>query len=282
MAIQTRWQPLAGIAPRGPRYTGGRIPEPGQLIACWDRQPYRVIEVDDVAPANWTEKTTAAWERAGSPDPTTWNGRERRALAEPARDANPNGKDRVGIRLCPWSMYPEQWWPLDDPYPVCVDCGLLWPCPCYDRNREAEAGNAELDRLTKILPGCCWACGEPVTGRHHSILFDGENLLLPGGGPVVFHTSKSRKAHRGTCRGLAIEYESRWVAAGPGRAVRLTCPGRLWRHFDWSECSQGDRCTGVDSDHADFQHCTTGVLAADGSPVRPATSCGAQGCRGGA
>jgi hypothetical protein len=282
-----------------PGNTAGLIPEVGALIGVIStRTPWRVFRVDDVHQANWTDQTRAVWERAGSPPWETWAGRERNVGVEPPRNPSPSGKDRRGLRLCPW-WSGEQWLPLTDPYPTCVDCGLLWPCPCDDRNREADAAMAEVERLARIMPGCCWACNEPVTGRHHSIVFDGENLLLPGAGPAVFHTSYSRKAASGpsgaqTCRGEAEKYEERWVLAQAGRAVRLRCSGVEWRHYEGvRECSEGDACPGDRASHRTYEHCTTRCLGAGrtfyhgadlGEPeaheTRPASNCGGKGCRG--
>jgi hypothetical protein len=261
------------------------IPHPGELIAWRDRRAYRVTAVEERAQANWHDHTTAAWEHAGRPDPDTWPGRERAVRMRPADQ--PTARPR-GYGLYPWASTP-QWWPLREQYPVCCDCRLIWPCPCDDNTTAAQAAMQEVDRLGSILPGCCWACAEPVTGRHHSVVFDGENLLLPGADPAVFHTSHSRKANRGTCRGQAEEYEQQWVAAGPGRTVRLRCPGRLYRHIGSSECTAGDDCPAVDASHAGYGHCTTALWTsrptADGreTPVeeqRPLTNCGTRGCRG--
>jgi hypothetical protein len=178
---------------------------------------------------------------------------------------------------------------------VCVDCRLLWPCPCDDRNKTTAAAMAEVDRLAAVLPGCCWACGEPVTARHRSIKFDGDNLLLPGGGTVAFHTSHSRKATRGqgdrTCRSEAEKYEERWVAAQPGRRVRLRCEGVEFRHYgDVAECTEGDRCPGSWATHRSHAHCTTQVFQSSrhlvpGCPVhpdeiRPLLNCDGKACRG--
>lgn len=147
----------------------------------------------------------------------------------------------------------------------------------------------EFGRLAAILPGCCWACGEPIVGRQRGIEFEGENLLMPGAGPAVFHTSHSRKAsrvgYRATCRGEAEKYEERWVAAQPGRKVRLTCPGMLFRHFGYVECTRLADCPGEEATHADHMHCTTAHYTgwtADGGAVQatPLTSCGERGCRG--
>lgn len=280
---------------REPRNTAGLIPEIGQLIAVVStRQAWRVDRVDDIHQANWSDTTSKAWEKAGHPDPETWDGRERAIGVMPARSPQPNGKDRRGIRLSPW-WHGEQWVPLTDPYPACIECGLLWPCPCDDENKAAAQAMAEFERLGGILPGCCWACNEPITGRHSSIVFDGDNLLLPGAGPAAFHTSHSRKAARGpsgnqTCRGEAEKYEQRWVFAGEARTARLRCPGTSYRHYSYAECSEGDVCPGPAASHSEFAHCTTQVFAngfhfapaPDISPNerRPPTYCGGKGCRG--
>jgi hypothetical protein len=263
--------------------TWGQIPDVGQIIGWRSREAWRVLEVTDRSRSQWDEQTVAAWEKAGSPDPETWAGRERMLLAEPARHPAPNGKDRRGLLLFAWARH-VQWWPLSDPYPTCTDCGLLWTCPCYDRNKAAEAAMKELERLGGVLPGCCWACSEPITAAHKSIVFDGENLALPGAAPAVFHTAASRKSHRGTCRSEAIDYERLWVAAQPGRPVRLVCPGVLFRHLSDSECTTGDACPGVDANHSQHAYCTTGVFDSIGGEVtadyRPARNCGTKGCRG--
>ncbi|WP_407566841.1 hypothetical protein [Polymorphospora sp. A560] len=143
---------------------------------------------------------------------------------------------------------------------------------------------AEVDRLAAVLPGCCWACGEPIAGRQRSIEFVGENLLLPGASPAVFHTAHSRKAVRPdmpkTCREQAEDYETHWVAAEPGRTRRLTCAGRMFRHFTFSECTAGADCPGEDAFHQERSYCTTTRYTATGRDVRPATNCGERMCRG--
>lgn len=277
------WQPSI-TADGGYRRKSTEMPHPGQVIAYYDRKAWRVIEVGDVAQPNWSKQTVRAWEKAGRPDPVTWPERERRVFAEPARNPLPSGKDRRGLGIYPWA-WNVHWWPLQDPYPVCVDCGLLWPCPCDDRNEAAAAAMAELDRLGAVLPGCCWGCGEPVTSRQHSIEFIGENLLMPGAGPALFHISHSRKAARGpsgnqTCRGDAEKYEQQWVAADRTRKARLTCPGATFRHFGYSECTTLADCPGENATHADFSHCTTAHYTIEGVQAVPLTSCGERGCRG--
>ncbi|GIM88871.1 hypothetical protein [Paractinoplanes toevensis] len=258
-----------------------KIPHVGELVAWRDRKAWRVTAVFERDQANWDDQTTKVWEREGMPDPATWPGRERAVRLQSATDP----KDREPHRaIYPWASN-DQWWPLREQYPVCNDCGLIWPCPCDERNDEAVAAMKEFNRLAGIMPGCCWACGDPVTGRHHSIVFAGENLLMPGAGPAVFHTSHSRKAKRGTCRGQAEDYERQWVLAEPGRRVRLRCSGVLYRHLSASECTTGERCVGVEATHPDHAHCTTRSYASwtNGQAVenpRPLTNCGTRGCRG--
>lgn len=287
------WKPVGAIAPY--HSTAGEIPEVGQIIG-WvsTRKAWRVIQVAGRHQANWDPATQQAWERAGRPDPEMWPNRERSLIVEPPRNPSPDGKDRRGARLFPW-WHGQQWFALTDPYPVCVDCGLLWPCPCDDRNHEAAKAMAELERLGGILPGCCWGCGEPVTSRQHSIEFDGENLLMPGAAPALFHTSHSRKAARGssgnqTCRGEAEKYEDQWLAGDPRRTARLRCPGLLFRHFGFSECTTGPACPGEDASHHEFTHCTSQTFRwgrnyrpdpeIDPEEIRPVTNCGSRGCRG--
>ncbi len=260
-----------------------KVPHVGELIAWADRKAYRVVAVEEREQANWHEQTMQAWEEAGSPDPYTWEGRERAVRLRPANE--PAAKAR-GYGLYPWATN-DRWWPLREQYPVCCDCGLIWPCPCDEQTTEARAAMKEFNRLAEIMPGCCWACGEPVTGRHHSIVFDGDNLLMPGAGPAVFHTSHSRKAKRGTCRGQAEDYEEQWVAADPDRrSVRLRCSGMLYRHMADSECTRSEACPGVDASHRNYAHCTTASYSGwtpDGGAVeqpRPLSNCGTRGCRG--
>jgi hypothetical protein len=287
------WRP-AGDS-NNPAHTGGVIPEVGAVIAILQtRDAWRVLEIDEVHQANWADQTLAAWRRVGSPPWETWDGRERRIWVEPARNAGP--KDRRGLRLAPW-WFGEQWRPLSDPYPTCIACDRLWPCACHDQNREAAAGLAEFERVAAIAPGCCWACGEPVTGRQKAVAFDGDNLLLPGGPTVVFHIANHRRPTGGwtTCLERAEEYEVRWVAAAPGRVARLRCPGVQFQHRTKAlECSAGTACVGPRARHAEWQYCTTQVLpngsACSGSEryplpfrndeIRPPTNCGAPVCRG--
>jgi hypothetical protein len=277
------WEPPGAL--REPHDTARMLPEVGRLIVCIaTREPWRVIGIDEIHQANWAEETTKVWEQEGRPEWEAWAGREVGLRVEPPYNPSPSGKDRRGLRLSPWWNRP-QWLYLSDPFPACVRCGLLWPCPCDDQNKSTDQAMGEFERLAAILPGCCWACGNPVVGRQHRIEFDGENLLMPGAQPALFHTSGSSKTatYGKSCRSRAVEYERLWLQADPRRQARLTCPGTLYWHFGYHECTTGDLCPGESANHEQYVHCVTlsqTLVAGAVVTFEPLTNCGNRGCRG--
>lgn len=98
--------------------------------------------------------------------------------------------------------------------------------------------------LATKLPGHCWACNEPFSHRQRSVVYDGDNLDLPGGPEVKFHT-------RAKCHSRAQAYELRWIAEDPRRERVLTypkCGGILIVHADGtSECRSGKKPVGGES-----------------------------------
>lgn len=62
-----------------------------------------------------------------------------------------------------------------------------------------------------IPEGACWSCREMTTNRQSIIVFPGENLHLPAGPPVTFHTGRQE------CRISAMEYQEKWIAADSTR-----------------------------------------------------------------
>lgn len=149
-------------------------------------------------------------------------------------------------------------------YPVCAECGEPYPCPEIGINREVRKNSAEMERLAAIMPGCCWACGEPVTGRQASAVFEGENLLLPCGPPPVFHLRRGSG-----CRAAAMKYEQQWVPAAGGRLWRLQCSGRVTRHVDGEECDRPE-CPGVRVYHDER---SAHVITEGGVAIRWAVKC---------
>ncbi|MEU5858909.1 hypothetical protein ABZ799_26630 [Nocardiopsis dassonvillei] len=86
----------------------------------------------------------------------------------------------------------NEWYILPEHYPVCVHCQELHPCRHMTTEAEIARGEAKLDKLTSIAPGCCWWCGDPITRRQKRGAFEGPNLLLPGGhSPVEFYGRES-------------------------------------------------------------------------------------------
>jgi hypothetical protein len=233
---------------------------PGDLLA-FDREIWRVIETRPVPVIDWDDEDRRAFEgfrRRGVAE-EDWRFRPLNLILVPVRGRKREHveiKPYVGLRALAYVLHPH--------YPVCSECGQPWPCPELDITHEVRRQSAEMERLASIMPGCCWSCGEPVTGRQSSVVFEGENLLLPGGPPPVFHLRG-----KGGCHAAAITYEDRWVEAGEGRPRRVRCPGRLIRHIDGSECDNPG-CPGERAYHGNL---LTHVVTHDGKAVRWAVKC---------
>lgn len=234
---------------------------PGDLLQN-GRQVWRVHEVRPVPVADWEDPDREAydsWNRRSGAAGEEWPARPLYLVVSPGR----GGKKRH-VRARPYNGLRRSAYVLHPHYPVCTECGEPWPCPEIGITREVRKQTAEVERLASILPGCCWSCGEPVTGRHSSIVFEGENLLLPGAPAPVFHL----RVKEG-CRGAAISYEDRWVTAGEGRTWRLQCSGKLTEHVDGPACDR-DACPGPRSRHAER---ATHVLTQGGTVLRWAKDC---------
>jgi hypothetical protein len=246
--------------PEGGERREWRDLQPGDLIV-FGRKVWRVREVRPVPVADWDEDDVRGHEtrfRTGE-SPEDWRYRPLYLTVLPAR-----GGKRHHVKVRPYAGLGVMTYVLHPHYPVCTECGEPWPCPEIGITREVRAQSAEVERLASIMPGCCWSCGEPVTGRQSSVVFEGENLLLPGAPPPVFHLRG-----KNGCRSAAMTYEDRWVPAGEGRPWRLQCPGRLIRHIDGGECDQPD-CPGEQARHASL---LTHVVTHDGKAVRWAVKC---------
>ena len=105
----------------------------------------------------------------------------------------------------------QAWRVLPEHYAVCSRCRQPMPC---GHLREQWRANWELKlarELMSIPEGACWYCRKPISERQKSVTFPGENLKLPGGPPVMFHTRIDE------CRRGALDYQEQWVKAGKGR-----------------------------------------------------------------
>lgn len=134
----------------------------------------------------------------------------------------------------------------NDHYPVCAQCGE--PAPCREEMARTIGEAAEKDAARYEIGGVCPACQEIPTARHKVLTFE-ENLRVPFGPPVTFHVGRRQ------CRYLAAKYEREWADGAPGRRTELTCPGDAWRHVDGFDCSEGDDCRGIKTEHRHVQHC---------------------------
>ena len=247
--------------PEGGERREWRNLQPGDLVV-FSRAVWRVREVRPVPVADWDEHDREGYQRRLNRDGAAeedWQYRPLYLIVLPAR-----GGKRHHAKVRPYAGLGRTAYVLHPHYPVCTECGEPWPCPEIGITREVRAQSAEVERLSGILPGCCWSCGEPVTGRHSSIVFEGENLLLPGAPPPVFHLRV-----KGGCRSAARRYEEQWVEGGDGRPWRLQCPGRLTHHVDGYECDRAD-CPGEQARHAER---ATHMLTRGGTILRWAKDC---------
>lgn len=228
-----------------------QAPDPGSLVAL-GHAVWRVIEVAEVPPADWTQ------------DEREYVARYHRGMRRPYRVVlrpagvvgdDPRSRDRdVHLRACgaSWHVYP------DDHYPMCASCAEPLPCREQMASKIAAASVRQMDRYS--MPGVCPACEEPVTSRQKSLTLP-DNLEIPGGPPVTFH------AGRVECRYAAREYEKRWVSADPKRRrTTLSCPGHVINHGDGTyECSELVDCRGPQATHPAYTVCRCRDCHARGS-----------------
>lgn len=270
--------------PEGGEHREWRDLKPGDLLAS-GRKVWRVREVRPVPVADWDEQDSEYYRLHCGPSAASPGQLRRRRPEEGAREEDWSlrpvylvirpvaGGEPRHVKALPYNHRTR--YVLHPHYPVCSDCGEPWPCPELDVKRELDKHAAEMARLEAIMPGCCWACGEPVTARHKAVVFDGENLLLPGARPPAFHL-RQRSEGRVACLGAAMDYEERWVAAGDGRHWRLACPGRAVRHVDGHDCTSPE-CPGGRAFHASST--VHRFCRVDGGPAEPVPWTGAAECR---
>ena len=265
--MSLHWSRSLGWRPQGGRECDWKDLQPCDLIALDDRKVWRIIEVRPVPLADWdandrkyrdsrfggSAARLEAIRRIRPDSEETWDRRPLYLILVPE-----SGGKRHHLRIRPYATWRGAW-VLSPHYPVCKDCGEPWPCRELDITEEVEREAAKMERMEKILPGCCWSCGEPVTHKQTAIRFDGDNLLLPGAASPVFHLRR-----RGDCRSAAASYEKRWVTAEEGRRWRLQCPGKLVRHVDGDECTEDPHCPGGNAHHGTYTSHAYGRLP-DGS-----------------
>lgn len=228
-----RWFPL------GARMIHG-CPNVGQIVAL-DHTVWRVVDVQPLAAEHWND-TERLYARGGKRMPMAVQLRPIDLCGHPDPVMARSRDRHVGsLRVHTWHGYD------DEHYPVCRECAEPMPCRATLARREGEAAIRKLGRYETA--GVCPACQEVVTPRQRSLTFS-ENLEVPGGPPVTIHL-------RGRCRGEAITYEKRWVAADPQRRrPTLSCPGRVTNHNDGTyDCTEMGDCPSPAAHHRSYTMC---------------------------
>lgn len=229
-----RWFPL--------RTSGKDRVNVGELIAH-KHAVWRVVRIEDVP---LSDADRDVWLNDGMPDPETWSARPYRITLDWVAGAAPpwakDGDDRKrGTISVPARAHP--WWRVytSERWPQCSCCGEPMPCRAELEDEQVSVSLDQVARFEAIPAGACWACAEPITIRQKAVTYPGENLDLPGGQQVHFHTRRA-------CVRQAHEYEERWLAADPRRERILTwprCDGVLVVHADGSsECRSGGMVLG--------------------------------------
>jgi hypothetical protein len=254
MSLSLYWGRHGGWEPQGGRGCDWKDLTEGDLITFGDRKIWQVIQVRPSPVADWEDHAREYWQMLTAAPDYPGQIRRRRPASEEEWDGRPldlivvpaggGRRHHVGVR--PYEG--RRAYVLNPHYPVCRDCGEPWPCRELEITQEIGRESARLAWYEELLPGCCWGCGAPVTGRQKSIRFDGENLLLPGAVPPVFHLRRARG-----CAGAASGYEKRWIAADESRLWRLQCTGHLTSHVDGRECTEGPLCPGTGVRHHSFR-----------------------------
>lgn len=221
----------------------GRRPVVGDLLGM-QHAVWRVTGVDDEPLLEDDDRQV--WLDHGMPDLATWNRRPYRVRAVHVGGVIPgwvnDRPDREGVirvrarHRVSWQVYKSGRWPQ------CSCCGEPMPCRAELEDRAVDAAEKRMTVMERRMPGCCWACDEPITNRQRAVTYLGTNLDLPTAPPPRFH-------RRRKCQHAAEAYEERWLAADPARGRILTwplCPGTLVVHHDGdSECHGGlDTCHG--------------------------------------
>jgi len=222
--------------------------KPGMLVAM-NCLAYEVVEVNARPHTDWSENYRKAWVDQQMPDPETWYYRPYMVVLRQhkAQDSKDNHEHFEVANS-------YSFWTLGKHYSVCNCCGDVPPCREVHQDRVTARSMKRLAWQMALLPGCCHACGEPITRRQKSVLFEGENLIRPdmGEDTARFHT-------RMDCLSGAKQYDKKW-AKKTGRPRKLRCEGRLREHADGStECSNDPECIGHDKEHQSMERHDRGM-----------------------
>lgn len=225
-----------------------RRPQDGDLVAIG----HAVWRVSNVADVPLDDDDRDQWLKARMPEIESWPLRPFQADIDHVAGAIPSWASTeavvdtavVTIRVRTNFMWPV--YPKSGRWPQCSCCGEPMPCQAELADRQISASMNGIEKWMSRRPGCCWGCGEPITHRQDAVAYEGDNLDLPGGMPVRFHTRRGAG-----CWEWANAYELRWLAEDPRRERILTypkCRGTLYVHADGSStCSTGRMAFGLET-----------------------------------
>jgi hypothetical protein len=183
------WHPLAT------RWLQGR-PKIGDVLA-FKRAAWTVTDVRDADPTDeereWLASLTSVFRDRNRPYRMTL----RHLYGPTHRRQNQFGD--LALR-CPaghpcWDFYES------GRVPLCSCCGHPWPCRMLDAEVTADREAKTMsDRMGRVMPGCCYGCGEPITSRQKSVRYPEPNVQVPGSPAPTFHM-------RSKCFWAAHDYE---------------------------------------------------------------------------
>jgi hypothetical protein len=265
--VTRKWYPLGTH-----RSYETRRPSPGTLLAQ-AHAVWRVVSVTDLDRKAWTDDDKANPARPPFRVNVNFVGGK-----QPTRTLDEKGEPLVfhqdvhALQWTPWDVYQGGRWPQ------CSCCGEPMPCRAEMQDQDIDAAMTRVEKLTKRMPGCCWACEGPITSRQKSILYVGDNLELPGGPDVRFHL-------RSDCAEVARRYELLWLSMDHTRRRMLTapaCSGSLMWHQDGTlECVDGaPECQGRTHAHR-YQATCYNLRGRDSDPCAKGCSRHGWGCGGG-
>lgn len=213
--------------------TTGQMVAPGCIIVR-QRQPWRVLEVnerpEDLWPERWEsvwQARLAAWEKddaerlAGATDAfgvpyapkprpvrAEWPGRPAVLVLQAVDQPRARRRHLFTAVNYEWQILPEH-------YSVCRVCGELPPCRHAETEATVDKAMAETERLMAIPHGACLGCGKAISSRMKSERYPGPNLWRPdwGSDTAVFHLVDQDRRHN-YCTMASWRYRKQWEAEG--------------------------------------------------------------------
>ena len=199
--MTVRWRPLGTQSVYGPPPVG--------LIA-YRHGVWQVLAVQSLERALWNDTDEQRWLDVRMPEPwplAMYDPGPYRVEVRHVGGVNPNRHDVGAMTVHSTSKWREPWRVyLGSRWPMCSCCGQPVPCTAELLDQQINAEMLQLEEHSAKLPGCCWACSEPISSRQRSVAYPGVNLDSPTGPEVRFHT-------RYACAQSAESYKQRWLAA---------------------------------------------------------------------